>query len=60
MSLKDIDQYRGKWVAVSGNEIIASADTVEEVYKKAIKKSPDKTPFIDRIPAKGEPETYIL
>lgn len=30
---KDIDKYRGQWVAIKGDEIVAAADTPTEVLR---------------------------
>lgn len=30
---KDIDRYRGQWVAIKGDEIVAAADTPAEVLR---------------------------
>ena len=30
---KDIDKYRGQWVAIKGDEIVAAADTPAEVLR---------------------------
>ena len=31
---KDIDKYRGQWVAIKGDEIVAAADTPDEVLRQ--------------------------
>jgi Family of unknown function (DUF5678) len=29
---KDAERYAGKWVAIRGNDVVASADSLEELY----------------------------
>lgn len=57
MSISDeLGQHLGEWIAVVGEEIIASGETAKEVYDKAKEKYPDKEPFIMKIPK----ETVML
>lgn len=57
-SLADMSNYAGKWVAILGNEVIASGDDLKEVYEKAKKKAGNKEPLFTRVPK--EQETLIL
>jgi Family of unknown function (DUF5678) len=29
---EDVEQYAGKWIAIRGDEVVASADSLEELY----------------------------
>jgi len=52
----ELGQHLGEWIAVVGEEIVASGETAKEVYDKAKGKYPDKEPFIMKIPK----ETVML
>ena len=57
MSISDeLGQHLGEWIAVVGEEIVASGETAKEVYDKAKERYPDKEPFIMKIPK----ETVML
>ena len=57
MSISDqLGQHLGEWIAVVGEEIVATGETAKEVYDKAREKYPDKEPFIMKIPK----ETVML
>lgn len=57
-SVMDTTGYTGKWVAIVGNKIIASGDSIKEVHKKAKEKAGNKEPLFVQIPK--EEETLIL
>jgi len=57
-SVTDMSEYAGKWVAILGNEVIASGDDLKRVYEEAKKKAGNKEPLFTRIPK--EQETLIL
>ena len=59
-SIKDLEPYRGKWIAILDNEVIAKGENLKEVYKESIGKSKGKTPLFNRIPQQGEAESFIL
>jgi dihydroxyacetone kinase-like predicted kinase len=59
-SLKDVKPYKGKWIAILDNKIIASDEDIEKVYEEALKKSKTRTPLFTRIPSEGEVDTFIL
>lgn len=60
-SIKDLKPYRGKWIAILDNKVVAIGDDIEKVYEEAIKQSKSgRTPLFTRIPEKGEIETFIL
>jgi len=57
MSISDeLGQHLGDWIAVVGEEIVASGSSAKEVYDKAKEKYPNKEPFIMKIPK----ETVML
>lgn len=57
MSISDqLGQHLGEWIAVVGEEIVATGETAKEVYDKAQAKYPEKEPFIMKIPK----ETVML
>ncbi len=60
LSLKDIEPYKGKWIAIVGREIVASGKDVYKVCQEAAEKTNGKTPFVEHIPANLEATTYIL
>ncbi len=60
LSLKDIEPYKGKWIAIVGREIVASGKDLYKVCQEAVKKTNGKTPFVERIPASFEATTYVL
>ena len=57
---EDLSKFQGKWVAILDKEIIAFGETLTEVYEKILKKSVTRTPLYQRIPPKGEIDTFIL
>ena len=56
MSINNLDQYIGKWIALVGKEIVASGDSGKAVFEQAKNKHPDKEPFVMKIPL----ETVML
>jgi len=57
---EDFEKYQGKWVAILDKKIIAIGDTMSEAYEKSISVSSGRTPLFQRIPKKGETDTFIL
>lgn len=53
---EQLGKYLGEWIAVVGDEIVASGDDAKKVYRTSKVKYPDKTPFIMKIPK----ETVML
>lgn len=53
---EELGQHLGEWVAVVGEDIVATGETAKVVYDKAKEKYPDKEPFIMKIPK----ETVML
>lgn len=59
-SLKDLKPYKGKWLAILDEKIIASGEDIDKVYEEALKKSKARTPLFSRIPMDDEVDTFIL
>jgi len=57
---EDLSRYRGKWIAILDKKIVADGETMSGVYEKVMKKSIVRTPLYQRIPKKGEVDTFIL
>lgn len=52
---KKINKYLGQWIAVFKDRgIIASGDTLKEVYKELGKERINQLPLITKLPRKGE------
>ncbi len=60
LSVQNLDQYRGKWVAILDNQIIAEGVELKDVYTEAMRKATVRTPLFKRIPEKNETETLLL
>jgi hypothetical protein len=56
MSMGDLREYVGKWIALVGKELVASGDSGKEVFAEAKRKYPNKEPFVMKIPS----ETVML
>lgn len=57
-STQDIGKYKGQWIAILDNQIIANDESVIELHKKINQKS--RTPLVLHIPEKGDLEKFIL
>ena len=51
---KGVEQYGGKWIAIRGDEIVASADSLEEL------RANDQVSRDDDVWVAPEPGTYFL
>ena len=51
MSMPNLGDYIGKWIAVVGDAIVASGDDGKVVFKEAQSKCPNKEPLILKVPA---------
>lgn len=60
LSVQNLDQYRGKWIAILDDKIIAEGAELKDVYAEAMKKSKTRTPLFKRIPEINETETLLL
>ena len=49
---KELEQFRGKHVAMIGRRVVASGDSAKEVFEKARKEYPEKMPVLAFIPRK--------
>lgn len=49
---KEMEQFRGKHVALIGRKVVASGDSAKEVFEKAKQEYPDKMPVLAFIPRK--------
>ncbi len=50
MSMLNLSEYMGKWVALVDNEIVSTGDSGKEVFMEARKRHPDREPFIMKVP----------
>lgn len=46
----DTSPYKGEWIAIARNKIIAHGQDAEDVYKKAVKKAGDKDVSLAKVP----------
>ena len=53
---EELGQHLGEWIAVVGEDIVATSKTAKKVYDKAKEKYPNREPFIMKIPK----ETVML
>ncbi len=53
----DLTPYRGKWIAISGKDVISYGKTFKTVFDQAKRKHPDKHPFFTMVPGK---ESWIF
>jgi hypothetical protein len=60
MSLRDREQYRGKWIAILDSKIIAEGKDLAVVYKEAMEKGKGRTPLFEHVSEKQQEETLIL
>ncbi len=60
LSLKDTEEFKGKWIAILDAKIIAQGENLSKVYQEAIKKSGGRTPLFEHIPEKLDKQTLIL
>jgi hypothetical protein len=60
LETEDFSAYQGKWVAILDKKIIAVGDTITEVYEKTLSVPSARTPLFQKIPKKGETDTFIL
>lgn len=60
LSLENKEKYRGKWIAILDNKIIAEGAELKDVYAEATKISKIRAPLFKRIPEINETETLLL
>ncbi len=46
----DLSEYAGKWVAIVGEEVVASGDNAKVVFEEAKRKFPDRLPLLAKVP----------
>ncbi|MGD0449431.1 MAG: DUF5678 domain-containing protein [Candidatus Bathyarchaeia archaeon] len=51
MSMPNLGDYIGKWIAVVGDKIVASGDDGKAVFKEAQDKCPNNEPLILKVPS---------
>jgi len=49
----DLENYKGKWIVILNEHIIASGDKIEETLKKAKEKYPNKKFMLAKVPEEG-------
>lgn len=47
----DLTAYKGQWVAIIDNAVIAHGKNVKEILQIAKQKKPSKTPFLAKVPS---------
>jgi len=50
MSMPNLGEYIGRWIAIVGDEIVAVGDKGSEVFRISKDKYPDETPMIMKVP----------
>lgn len=58
-SEKDISKFKGQWVAILDDKIIANGKSIVELHKK-ISDQTTRTPLFLHIPEKDDLEKFIL
>jgi hypothetical protein len=51
MSMPNLGDYLGKWIAIVGDEVIASGTDGKVVFKEAKTKFPNEEPLILKVPS---------
>ena len=46
----DISKYRGQYVAIVGDKVVASGENAKKVLEEAARMFPGKTPLLAKIP----------
>lgn len=46
----DTSSYKGEWIAIARNKIVAHGQDAEDVYKKAVKKTGNKDISLAKVP----------
>jgi ferredoxin len=50
MSMPNLGDYLGQWIAIVGEQVIASGTDGKAVFKEAKRKCPNKEPLILKVP----------
>jgi len=51
MSMPDLGDYVGKWIAIVGDKVVASGKDGKAVFEEAKKKYPKREPLIMKVPS---------
>ncbi len=51
MTLDNLEQYVGKWIALVGKDVVAFGENGKQVFDQAKSKHPNKEPFLVKLPA---------
>ena len=46
----DTSRYKGEWIAIAENKIVAHGQDANDVYKKAVKKTGNKDVSLAKVP----------
>ena len=46
----DTSPYKGEWIAIAKNKIVAHGQDAEDVYKKAVRKAGNKDVSLAKVP----------
>lgn len=46
----DTSRYKGEWIAIAKNKVIAHGQDAQDVYKKAVKKTGSKDISLAKVP----------
>lgn len=49
----DFEKYKGRWIVICNEDIIASGDDVEKTLEEAKKKCPKKRLMVAKVPEEG-------
>lgn len=50
MSLPNLGDYIGKWIAIVGDKVVSSGTDAKRVFEEAKEKCPDREPLILNVP----------
>ena len=49
----DLDNYKGKWIIIFNDSIIASGENIQELIEEAKRKYPNKKFMLAKVPEEG-------
>ena len=49
----EVEKYGGRWIAIV-EELLSNGKTLQEAYRKAVKRNPRKIPLVTYVPKRGE------
>lgn len=55
-NMTDRDEYRGQWIAILGDRVVASGKNAGDVYAEAAKRANGRTPLLVAIPDNDDAE----